>query len=53
MKSRDIQIEGQNSHYHRRGKINQKTGQPAEGQGKKRHRPWDNKPSDKNFWDRF
>jgi RHS repeat-associated protein len=44
---------GKFPHYHRRGKINPKTGQPAEGQGIKRHRPWDSKPSDKNFWDRF
>jgi RHS repeat-associated protein len=39
-------------HYHRRSP-DPKTGQSPPGQGIKRHRPWDKKPSDKSFGDRF
>ena len=35
------------------GKLDPKTGQPVKGQGKKRHRPAENKEGDKSFWDRF
>ncbi len=39
-------------HYHRRV-IDPKTGQPFRSQGDRRHRPWETKPDDKTFWDRF
>jgi len=32
-------------HYHRT--------RPGYGQGKGRHRPWDTRPTDRSFWDRF
>ncbi|MEL7480099.1 MAG: RHS repeat-associated core domain-containing protein [Pseudomonadota bacterium] len=32
---------GRFPHYHRRGRIDPETGQPAHGQGIGRHRPWD------------
>lgn len=39
-------------HYHRRPEP-RPDGQSPEGQGIKRHRPWEKKPNDKNRWDRF
>lgn len=44
---------GKYPHYHRRGKLDPKTGQPVKGQGKKRHRPAEKREGDKSFWDRF
>ena len=43
---------GRYPHYHRQS-INPKTGQPYPNQGMRRHRPWDTKPDDKGFCDRF
>jgi RHS repeat-associated protein len=43
---------GKYPHYHRRG-IPGLDGKTPEGQGIGRHRPWESKSSDKNFWDRF
>ena len=42
---------GKYPHYHRK-RINRK-GKTKQGQGLKRHRPWESKPMDKSFWDRF
>ena len=44
---------GRFSHYHRRVPDPSKPGESLSGQGIKRHRPWDTKPSDTSFWDRF
>ena len=48
---------GRYPHYHRaRGHpnpIRAAQGEIAPGQGMKRHRPWDTKPEDKSFSDRF
>ncbi|WP_437755656.1 RHS repeat-associated core domain-containing protein [Sorangium sp. So ce1389] len=40
-------------HYHRRGSVNPRTGQPGRGQGIGRHRPWETKADDKSWWSRF
>jgi len=42
---------GKFPHYHR--KIFNRKGKVKQGQGIKRHRPWDKKPTDKSLWDRF
>lgn len=39
------------AHYHRR--VMDELGDVLEGQGIKRHRPWDVKGTDTSFWDRF
>jgi RHS repeat-associated protein len=44
---------GRFPHYHRRVPHPTKTGEGATGQGLGRHRPWDTKPTDRSFWDRF
>ncbi len=43
---------GKFPHYHR-VRRDPKTGQTKPGQSMKRHRPWDKKPTDKSFLDRF
>lgn len=43
---------GELPHYHRRG-IDPSTGRVIDGQGLKRHRPWEPKSTDRSFWDRF
>jgi hypothetical protein len=43
---------GELSHYHRRG-VDRVTGETLPGQGIGRHRPWEEKSTDKSFWDRF
>ena len=40
-------------HYHRKVPHPKKAGESADGQGIKRHRPWQPKATDKSFWDRF
>jgi RHS repeat-associated protein len=40
-------------HYHRGIPNPKKPGQSLPDQGMSRHRPWDAKPKDKSFWDRF
>jgi len=40
-------------HYHRKQVDSRKPGQGLPGQGIKRHRPWDKKPTDRSIWDRF
>jgi hypothetical protein len=42
---------GKYPHYHRRSPL--PGGGSAKGQGIDRHRPWDSKPSDRKWWDRF
>ena len=42
---------GELPHYHRRGL--DANGATRTGQGIGRHRPWETKPSDTSFWDRF
>jgi type VI secretion system Hcp family effector len=45
---------GEWPHYHRRGKIQQKTGRPRDSQGIQRHRPWEkSEHNDTSFFDRF
>lgn len=44
---------GKYPHYHRPVPNPKKPGDSLPGQGKGRHRPWDTKPSDKSFRDRF
>ena len=45
--------QGRWPHYHRRGTVDPKTGQPLPGKGLNRHRPWEKKDTDKSFWERF
>ena len=42
-------------HYHRskRYKTGRHKGEVMRDQGQKRHRPWDDKPSDNHWWDKF
>jgi RHS repeat-associated protein len=40
-------------HYHRAVPDPKNPGASLEGQGAKRHRPFESKPSDTSFWDRF
>ena len=40
-------------HYHRGVANPANPGQNLPGQGMGRHRPWDSRPSDTSFWDRF
>jgi len=44
---------GRFPHYHRSVPDPKRPGDSLPGQGIKRHRPWDTKPNDKSFWDRF
>ncbi len=44
---------GERPHYHRGRPDPTRPGDSLPGQGKGRHRPWDTKPQDKSFWDRF
>jgi hypothetical protein len=46
-------VTGRLPHYHRRVFKNKRRGKVKPGQGMGRHRPWDKKPEDKNFGDRF
>ena len=43
---------GRFPHYHRRG-VDRATGETLPGQGIGRHRPWDTRSTDRNWWDRF
>ena len=44
---------GRYPHYHRKVPDPRSPGDSLPGQGMKRHRPWDTKPQDKVWWDRF
>jgi RHS repeat-associated protein len=44
---------GERPHYHRGRPDPNRPGDSLPGQGKGRHRPWDTKPQDRSFWDRF
>lgn len=44
---------GRFPHYHRTRPDPSRPGHSLPGQGIGRHRPWDTKPSDTSFWDRF
>lgn len=44
---------GRKPHYHRTRTDPLNPGQTAPGQGRGRHRPWEEKSTDKSFWDRF
>ena len=50
--NRSGHLTGRFPHYHRRS-IDSDTGETKPGQGIGRHRPWDQKSTDKSFWDRF
>ena len=44
---------GKFPHYHRRGSVDPATGKTQAGQGIGRHRPWETKPTDRSWKDRF
>jgi hypothetical protein len=44
---------GRFPHYHRRVPDHSRPGNSVEGQGIHRHRPFESRPTDNSFWDRF